>query len=656
MKITPLHSLFTVALIGTALPSLAQPAGFDQRREGIPHGTITTLEYDSKTVGIKRKLRIYTPPGYRREEKLPVLYLLHGIGGDESGWQQAGSADAILDNLYAEKKVARMLVVMPNGRASAEPAPANPFAGNPFADYARFEQELLKDVIPFVESRYTVQAGRENRALAGLSMGGGQSLNFGLANPNSFAWVGGFSSAPNTRATAELVRDAEKANLKLLWVSCGDADNLMSISRDLHNALTEKKIAHLWYVDKGGHDWPVWRNDLFQLAQQLFQAKLPPAPVSPGNPQATAAAPAQSAPAPQVTSPEVAADRHITFRILAPRAEEVRLGSSDIPGPPQGTPMKKNERGVWEVTVGPVEPGAYRYNFNIAGVSTLDPRNPATSESLGNSWSLVVVPGSEWMDTKEVPHGAVASVTYFSKSLKAFRRMHIYTPPGYEKGQETYPVFYLLHGAGDSDDSWTSVGRAGFIIDNLIAAGKAKPMVVVMPAGHTRQFGEFGRSLPTADEFTNDFNNDLMPYIESHYRTKNDRQNRAIAGLSMGGFQTLNVAIPKLDSFAYIGVYSSGLLGIVPFGQPGAPAPARPAVYPWEEQNRAKLDDATLKKDLKLFWFATGKEDFLLSTTKASLDLFKKHGFAVEYKETEGGHTWLNWRDYLIEFAPRLFE
>lgn len=656
-------ALCSLALLGTGLPALAQTPGFDQQREGIAHGTVTTLEYDSKIVGIKRKLRVYTPPNFRKEEKLPVLYLLHGIGGNEAGWQGAGAVDAILDNLYADKKAVRMLVVMPNGRASAEPPPADPFAGNPFADYARFEQELIQDVIPFIATQFTVMPERENRALAGLSMGGGQSLNFGLANPETFAWVGGFSSAPNTKPAAELAQAAGKANLKFLWVSCGDRDNLMNISLNLHNALTEKKIPHVWYVDKGGHDWPVWRNDFHQFAQRLFQEKQPPAPVSPGvlatDANGKAQPPAAARPAnqpPQVVSPEVATDRRVTFRIFAPRAESVRLVSSDLPNLFQGAPMKKDERGVWEVALGPAQPGAYRYSFNIDGVTVLDPRNPATSESVGNSSSLVTVPGSEWMDAKNVPHGAVASVTYHSTALGRARRMHIYTPPGYEKGEGTYPVFYLLHGAGDSDDSWTSVGRANFILDNLIAAGKAKPMIVVMPAGHTRPFGGFGSPLPPAEEFTGEFTKDIMPYIESHYRTKNDRRSRAIAGLSMGGFQTLNVAIPKLDAFAYIGVYSSGLLGIVPMQGPGTSPVAKPARYPWEEENLAILDDAALKKELKLFWFATGKEDFLLSTTKASIDLFKKHGFAVEYKESGGGHTWLNWQEYLSEFAPRLFQ
>jgi len=353
-----------------------------------------------------------------------------------------------------------------------------------------------------------------------------------------------------------------------------------------------------------------------------------------------------------VTSPEVAADRRVTFRILAPKAETVRLTGSDIPGIGQGAEMKKDPNGVWEAVLGPIDAGAYRYNFNVDGVSVIDPRNPATSESNTNTWSLVAIPGSDFMDTKDVPHGAVAEVTYFSKSLKRFRRMHVYTPPGYESGQGKYPVFYLLHGASDCDDSWTSVGRAGFIMDNLIAAGKAKPMVVVMPAGHTGPFtfrprGDSGQ--PRVDEFAQDFLNDIMPYAESHYRVHTDPQNRAIAGLSMGGGQTLNIAIANPCKFAHIGVYSSGIFGIAGgFG-------SNPAGPTWEEQHKDTLDNADLKKGIKLFWFATGKDDFLVGTSRATVELFKKHGFDVVYKETDGAHTWINWRNYLSEFAPQLF-
>jgi enterochelin esterase-like enzyme len=251
------------------------PSGFDVRRDGIDRGKLEVIEYDSKTVGIKRKMTVYTPPGYAKDKKYPVLYLLHGIGDTELGWTRTGKADIILDNLYADKKAVPMLVVMPYGRASAEPAPANPFDGNPFEAYAAFEKDLLNDVIPCIESHYSVQADREHRALAGLSMGGGQSLTFGLRNLNTFAWVGGFSSAPNTQEVRSLVTEpsAAKEKLRLLWVSCGDKDGLMRISKPFHEGLTQMGVPHIWHVDSGGHTWPVWKNDLYLIAQLLFKDK-----------------------------------------------------------------------------------------------------------------------------------------------------------------------------------------------------------------------------------------------------------------------------------------------------------------------------------------------------------------------------------------------
>src|SRR5580765_6730034 len=210
------------------------------------------------------------------------------------------------------------------------------------------------------------------------------------------------------------------------------------------------------------------------------------------------------------------------------------------------------------------------------------------------------------MDTTNVPHGAVARVYYASTALKHTRRMHVYTPPGYETSTEKYPVFYLLHGAGDCDDSWTSVGRANFILDILIAAKKAKPMIVVMPAGHTGPQGAGGKGGGLANiGFEDDFQKDIMPYVEKHYRTSNGRNHRAIAGLSMGGAQTLTVAIARPKDFGYVGVFSSGLL----FGNPADS----------EKAIQAGMADAEIRKGLKLLWFATGSEDFLLKQTRSTV-------------------------------------
>ena len=372
--------------------------------------------------------------------------------------------------------------------------------------------------------------------------------------------------------------------------------------------------------------------------------------------------PPQKPQVPVVNSPEVLPDGRVVFRILAPKAESIGLQASDIAGIARGGPQfTKGENGVWEATIGPVDPGAYRYTFTVNGVSVVDPRNPSISESNSNAWSLVYVPGAKFMDANQVPHGAVATVHYYSTALGRYRRMHIYTPPGYELNNVRYPVFYLLHGAGDCDDSWSSVGRAGFIMDNLIAEKKAKPMIIVMPAGHTSTSFSMGAGRgmqSTVDEFGQDFVKDIMPYVESHYRVLKGARNRAIAGLSMGGMQTLNIAVKDLGSYSYIGVFSSGIFGSAPSKTaPGAKAvPAAPPGPDWEQQNLAALGNAALKKNLKLLWFATGSEDFLLNTTQASVEMLKKHGFSPVYKETSGGHTWINWRNYLYEFAPQLFQ
>jgi enterochelin esterase family protein len=376
---------------------------------------------------------------------------------------------------------------------------------------------------------------------------------------------------------------------------------------------------------------------------------------------------ARGAAPPVVVSPEVLPDRRVAFRILAAQAENVGINGSDIPalagggrGGAVAPKMVKGENGVWEVILGPLDPGAYRYNFSVGGVSVIDPRNPVTSESNNNTWSLVNVPGSDLMDTRNVPHGAVASISYYSTALNRFRRLHVYTPPGYESGRGKYPVFFLLHGAGDCDDSWTSVGRAGFILDNLIAAKKAKPMIVVMPAGHTTSTapGARGAAAP-GDEFLDDFVTDIMPLVEKNYRVLAGRQYRAIAGLSMGGSQTLNISFSHLDRFSYIGVFSSGIMGRGAGAARGAAAPAAAVPAPassWEQEHQAMLDDARLKKGLKLIWFSTGVDDGLMSTTKTTVEMLKKHGFNPVFKESSGAHTWLNWRNYLIEFASQLFQ
>lgn len=241
-------------------------------RPGTPQGRLEMIEYDSKTVGTTRRMNVYTPPGYSSDQTYPVLYLLHGIGGDETEWQRFATPNVLLDNLIADGRAVPMIVVMPNGRAQANDRPeGNVYAAGPA--FANFERDLLDDVIPAIESRYAASSNRDDRALAGLSMGGGQTLNFGLAHLDHFAWIGAFSSAPNTRTPMELVPDprAVADQVKLLYLSCGNKDGLFGISQALHGYLNEHDVPHIWNVDGHGHDATHWRNNLYHFAQRIFR-------------------------------------------------------------------------------------------------------------------------------------------------------------------------------------------------------------------------------------------------------------------------------------------------------------------------------------------------------------------------------------------------
>lgn len=266
--------VFSASLVAQAQQTA--PQGFDVERKLTSTGKIDSLVYPSKTEGVKRKALIYTPPGYSAAKKYPVLYLLHGIGGDEREWFRHGNPQVIFDNLYAEGKMEPMLVIMPNGRAMEDDrAGGNVMAPDRVAAFSTFEKDLLDDLIPFVEKQFPVIKDHEHRAIFGLSMGGGQALNFGLGHIDTFAWVGGFSSAPNTKMPQELlpVPKEAKDKLKLLWISCGDQDGLLNISKRTHEYLSEHGVPHIYYLESGGHDFNVWRNDLYNVSQLLFKDK-----------------------------------------------------------------------------------------------------------------------------------------------------------------------------------------------------------------------------------------------------------------------------------------------------------------------------------------------------------------------------------------------
>ncbi|HEX3044978.1 MAG TPA: alpha/beta hydrolase-fold protein [Bacillota bacterium] len=266
--------LILFLLITADVALAAPPAAFDQYRSNIPHGAVTTITYHSTTTGAERKAMIYTPPGYSTSQKYNVLYLLHGIGGDHNEWYNGARPDIILDNLYSENKLAPMIVVMPNGRAMADDRPeGDNFAAEKIAAFENFQSDLLGDLIPYIESHYPVLTDRENRAIAGLSMGGGQALNFGLKYLSSFAYAGGFSPAPNTYSPSQLAPNPAQItqNMKVLWISCGDQDSLLHIAQGAHDYFAQNNVPHIWRLVPGAHDMTFWKDSLYQFSQLIFK-------------------------------------------------------------------------------------------------------------------------------------------------------------------------------------------------------------------------------------------------------------------------------------------------------------------------------------------------------------------------------------------------
>ena len=305
--------------------------------------------------------------------------------------------------------------------------------------------------------------------------------------------------------------------------------------------------------------------------------------------------------------------------------------------------LQKGDDGVWSVTLGPLHPAIYSYTFRIQGVSVLDPVNPMIKRGERTSESLFEVPGEapSPYDIQDSPHGTVHENWYQSKSLNAWRRIDVYTPPGYEAGKGSYPVLYLLHGSGDTESGWVSIGRANLILDNLIAAGKAKPMIVVMPYGRARQDVYLGAAVPQTDPkaFENDLLQDVMPYAEKLYRISAKPADRAIAGLSMGGGQALSVGLHHLDTFHSVGAFSAALRS-----------------QTMEEQYKEILaDPAGTNKRLKVFYIACGKTDSLFEPAQAFHEILTKKEIRHTFAPSEEGHVWRNWRNYLADFAPQLF-
>ena len=358
---------------------------------------------------------------------------------------------------------------------------------------------------------------------------------------------------------------------------------------------------------------------------------------------------------PPVVSPEVNADKTVTLRFRAPNAKEVTV-IGELDG--KTYPMTKDDNGIWSVKIGPLAPDVYNYQFNADGIVAMDPVNPSVKLGWGGfpPANMFEIPGDEFDDARDVPHGSVRMETYHSKTLGVPRTAWIYTPPGYDRsGNTRYPVLYLLHGAGNIDSSWMLTGRANYILDNLIAEKKAKPMIIVTPLGYARMGVGTGPDRPVTGApapgappnpaaglggglVGKDLLNDLVPFIEANFRTLKDPANRAIGGLSMGGGHTANISMANPKLFSYVAIMSAG-------------ANNADQNYPEFFKNADAIN-----KQFKLLWIGVGKDDFALNGSKALSDLYTKHNIKHTYRVTEGRHEWVIWRHHLHEVAPQLFK
>ena len=623
-------SLFNVFSYSQNLVKHA-PAGFDSLQVNIAHGKIDSIYYYSATVGVN------TPPGYTKEKKYPVLYLLHGIGGDEHEWLNGGHPQVILDNLYAENKIEPMIVVLPNGRAMKDDRPVgNIMAPDKVQAFAAFEKDLLDDLIPYIDKNFPVYTDAEHRAIAGLSMGGGQSLNFGLGNLDTFAWIGSFSAAPNTKPPEELLPnpDEAKKKLKLLWISCGADDGLITFSLRTHYYLQAHDVPHIFYIEPGVHEFKVWKNGLYMFSQLIFK----PVDRSKFNEYSPLGIPAATN-VRRAKYPQILPDNRAIFRIKAPDAQKIQLDLG------KKYDMVKDTAGFWEVTTDTLSEGFHYYSLLIDGVAVADPASE-TFYGMGRMASGIEVPheGDEYYAIKNVPHGEIRIKRYFSTVFRSWRQFYIYTPPDYDTNiNEKYPVLYILHGGGEDERGWAMQGKTDLILDNLIADKKAKPMIIVMPDGNTNtDFAGFGER--TLRIFEAELKQCIIPFVEKNYRAETGSRDRALAGLSMGGIQTLYVGMNNTNLFSYLGIFSSGW--ILPMQSKLADAQ-----YDFMKKN---ID--TIKSNLKLLWIGIGgKEDIAYNNCQAMMSKFDEMKIKYIYDDYPGGHAWPVWRHDLYKIAPLLF-
>ena len=636
----------------------------------VPHGKVDYVNYYSETLGLHGNAIVYTPPTYDKnlDKKYPVFYLISGTTDTEEVYFKVGKMNLILDNLIAEGKAKEMIIVLPYGN----PAKYYPAGTNTFAMGDLFSKDLLNDLMPYVEANYRTLNDRDNRAIGGFSRGGNQGLAFGLTNLDKFSYLCSYSSF-TSMTLPDVYDNAKKTNKKinLFWLGVGTDDFLYGNAKEYAEFLDSRGIRNVqeYTTGKFGHTWMNARYFLVKTFPLLFnkeasaEAMSKSTALKPKGKQAPLQAPARpAAPSgegqrltpelmaklfpPGVVSPEYNADGSATFRVLAPDAEKVEFECQMFEGV---KPMTKGDRGVWSVTVKPGQPDIYPYSFIIDGTKVADPNNMEIFPNEGYKASLADVKGPQpdFQDLQKVPHGKVSYTWYTSNAVGFDRPVCIYTPPGYDPADpKKYPVLYLIHGMTDTYETWFKVGKVNNILDNLIAQGLAEPMIVVMPyanpypemilRGQAQMYNPMDTQLTTKE-----FTESVVPFIEANYNVLTDADNRAIAGFSLGGRQTLACGLGNPDMFHYVCAFAPAIFG-----------PEISANF----ENGTYAPAAEINEKMNLVWLSCGTADFLYQSSLQLEKNFKDRGIEHKTMYPGGGHTWMNCRDYITAVAQLLFK
>lgn len=630
----------------------------------VPHGEVQMRKYLSGENSRIKVCYVYTPPGYERdnEEKYPVLYIQHGVGENETGWIWNGKLNFILDNLIAEGKCRKMLVVMCSGYAFAPGSDPVFYPGD-------FDRELQEDVIPYIEEHFRVYRNRECRAMAGLSLGSAQAALTVAKHPDRFAYLGVFSGV--AKEPVERLLEEKDYAPRLVFLSCGEGESrLLEEQKEIGKRMSERGIGFCGKSYEGFHEWHVWRKSLRDFVQLLFQDGAALADDEAGAGKAREVEYTSEMAVAQMTAEsllffdpvykqvifatdeqgrpagkykdiphgvEVTAPGEAVLRFYAPGAETVE---ADVFGMERVRLEQDGEMdGWWKGKVTGISPGFHYHDYYVNGARAVNPLVPVgygAFRAIGY-FEMPEEGFPEYLPAK-VPHGAVHMNYYTSGQTGRQKLCYVYTPPAYEADtSRRFPVLYLQHGGGENETGWLWQGKMDWIADHLLADGRMRDMIIVMNTGYA--FRPDGSSHPSLGSFDEELTGDCIPFIDGHYRTIADREHRAMAGLSMGGMQTQRTVLRNPELFAWAGIFSGGLT-IEGNG---------------EAYGEILLEKERFEKLFRLLFVACGTKDGFYGQTRRNVDRVLEAGVPLEYFEEEGYHDWTFWRHCLKKFLPLLF-